>query len=221
MRFADRIEAGARLAERLAEVDLPEQPVILALPRGGVPVAEQVAAALDAPLDVVGVRKIGAPGQPELGVGAISEGGVVYLDEQMLRRLRLSAGDLTSTIATEQTELERRVQHYRGDRPLPDLDGRCAIVVDDGLATGVTARAAVRAVRAHGAAGVVLAIPVCAPAGRIALADDADEVVCVAAPEPFAAVGQWYHRFEQTSDEEVLAALERRREAHQQGPRTR
>lgn len=213
MRFADRIDAGRRLADEVAGRDIGPHPIVLALPRGGVPVGEQVALALEAPLDVVGVRKIGAPGQPELGVGAIGEGGTVYLDEEMLARLGIAAGDLSDTIAAEQTELDRRVARYRDDRPLPDLDGATAIVVDDGLATGVTARAALRTVRAHGAARIFLAIPVCAPGGRIALAGEADEIICVASPERFAAVGQWYDHFDQTSDAEVLAALERSRVA--------
>jgi putative phosphoribosyl transferase len=213
MRFHDRVDAGRQLAELLVDRDIGDDAVVLALPRGGVPVAEQVALALHARLDIVGVRKIGAPGQPELGVGAIGEGGVRYLDEAMISRLGITEADLEPTLAAEHTELARRVARYRGDRPLPDLGGRTAIVVDDGLATGVTARAAVRAVRAAGAARVLLAIPTCSPQGRMALAGDADEVVCVMAPERFAAVGQWYDEFGQTSDEEVLAALERSRTA--------
>jgi putative phosphoribosyl transferase len=211
MRFRDRVDAGQQLAKLLADRELGADPIVLALPRGGVPVGEQISHALHAPLEVVGVRKLGAPGQPELGVGAIGEGGARYVDQDMLRRLGLTESDLEATVAAEEAELERRVARYRGDRPLPDLAGRTAIIVDDGLATGVTARAAVRAVRAAGAPRVLLAVPTCSPQGRMTLAGEADEVVCVIAPERFAAVGQWYDRFDQTSDDEVMAALDRSR----------
>jgi putative phosphoribosyl transferase len=208
MTFTDRTEAGRRLAERLAgRIDGPA--VVLALPRGGVPVAVEVAGALDAPLDVIGVRKIGAPWQPELGLGAVAEGDGVYLDEHSLGTFGLGREDLEEAIDTKRREVARSVARYRGDRPLPDLEDRTVIVVDDGLATGVTARAAVRAVRNRGAQRVVLAIPVCSATGRDDLAREVDDMVCVLAPEHFSAVGQWYDDFDQVSDDEVLAALAR------------
>lgn len=206
MTFADRRDAGRRLAERVAALGLSD-PVVLALPRGGVPVAFEVAAALSAPLDVLVARKIGAPFQPELGVGAIAEGGVTVLDEASLRSLRLSVDDLRETIDREEVELQRRVERYRGDRDMVDLRDRSVIVVDDGLATGVTARAALRAVRTHAPAAVVLAIPVGPPGASSFMVPDADTVVIVETPDRLAAVGQWYRDFTQTSDETVIELL--------------
>jgi putative phosphoribosyl transferase len=206
MHFADRRDAGRRLATALtalSDADL----LILALPRGGVPVAAEIAAALGAPLDIIGVRKIGAPGQPELGVGAVAEGGGLVLDERIMMALGLEERDVADTIDRERREVIRRVERYRGSRPLPDVTGKNVVVVDDGLATGVTATAALRAVRNQRAARVILAVPVCSPAARSALVDEADEIVCMLAPEGFAAVGQWYDDFAQTSDEEVVALL--------------
>jgi putative phosphoribosyl transferase len=206
MHFTDRRDAGRRLATALAalsDVDL----LILALPRGGVPVAAEIASALGAPLDIIGVRKIGAPGQPELGVGAVAEGGGLVLDERIMMALGLEERDVADTIDRERREVLRRVERYRGSRPLPDVTGKTVVVVDDGLATGVTATAALRAVRNQRAARVILAVPVCSPAARSALVDEADEIVCMLAPEGFAAVGQWYDDFAQTSDEEVVALL--------------
>lgn len=206
MTFTDRRDAGRRLAQRLRDVTLVE-PVVLALPRGGVPVAYEVARALGAPLDVLVARKIGVPFQPELGVGALAEGGGLFLDDAALHALRLTRDDLQPTIERERAELQRRVAQYRAGRdPLP-VAGRAVIVVDDGLATGGTARAALRAVRARGAATVVLAVPVGPPEARTSLLDDADEVVLLEAPERLAAVGQWYVDFSQTSDREVLDLL--------------
>ena len=204
--FADRAEAGRRLGELLRDRDLVD-PVVLALPRGGVPVAAEVAAALRAPLDVLVVRKIGAPFQPELGVGAIAEGAVTVFDDATLRALRLTTDDLASTVAREQAELARRVRHYRGDRPPPGVADRTVLVVDDGLATGVSARAALRSVRARGPAGVILAVPVGPPDAERFMVPDADEVVLVDAPERLASVGQWYRDFTQTSDETVVRLL--------------
>ena len=208
MLFADRADAGRRLAlevEPLVDGDA----VVLALPRGGVPVAAEVAQHLGVELDIIGVRKIGAPGRPELGVGAVAEGGGLVLDERTLGQLGIGAEDVAATIERERLEVARRVQGYRGGRPLPDLAGRTVILVDDGLATGVTARAAVRAVRAQDAGRVLLAVPVSSRQGRDELASEVDEFVCVEAPHSFHAVGQWYRDFRQTTDEEVLAALER------------
>ena len=207
MSFADRRDAGRRLARLLGQLDLTD-PVVLALPRGGVPVAFEVATALGAPLDVIVARKIGAPGQPELGVGALAEGGVVYLDEAALRALGLSHRNLEATIAREQAELHRRVERYRGGRAPHPLEGRCVIVVDDGLATGGTARAALRSVRSRQPLTVVLAAPVGPPEARDFLVPDADEVVLGEAPRRLASVGQWYVDFTQTGDAEVVALLE-------------
>lgn len=208
MTFTDRRDAGRQLAQALeGRVEPPV--VVLALPRGGVPVAAEVAAALDAPLDVLGVRKVGAPGHAELGVGAVAEGGGLVLDERILGSLGLDERDVAGTIDAEREEVARRVGRYRGDRPLPELRDRTVVIVDDGLATGVTATAAVRAVRNQRARRVILAVPVCSRAGSADLAEEADEVVCVLAPERFAAVGQWYRDFGQTSDEEVVEILAR------------
>ena len=204
--FADRHDAGRQLAQRVRDLELPD-PVVLGLPRGGVPVAFEVATTLDAPLDVLVARKIGAPFQPELGVGAIAEGGVTYLDEASLRSLRLTVEDLRATIDRERAELTRRVERYRGGRAMAELRDRSVIVVDDGLATGVTARAALRSVRSHAPAAVVLAVPVGPPGAASFMRPDADVVVVVEAPERLTAVGQWYRDFTQTSDEAVLELL--------------
>jgi putative phosphoribosyl transferase len=211
--FADRAEAGRLLADRLAESGLPV-PVVLALPRGGVPVGYEVAARLSTPeesagFDVLVTRKIGYPYQPELGVGAIAEGGEPVLDRPLIDRLRLSEGDLAATILRERAEMGRRVAVYRDGRPLPDVAGRVAIVVDDGLATGGTARAALRAVRARGPARLVLAVPVGAAETVAALRAEADDVVVLAEPRRFRAVGQWYEHFDQLTDDDVLRVLER------------
>lgn len=208
MIFSDRHDAGRQLAERLETMDLPDA-VVLALPRGGVPVAYEVARALQAPLDVLIARKIGVPWQPELGVGAIAEDGEPVFDPSILDAVGLRAADLTDTVARERDELVRRITHYRGERPLTPLHGRTAVVVDDGLATGVTARAALRAVRRHDPRTVVLAVPVCAPQTAEALQEDAEDVVCLHAPADFRGVGQWYRDFRQTSDETVLELLAR------------
>ncbi|MDP8970289.1 MAG: phosphoribosyltransferase [Actinomycetota bacterium] len=210
MRFKDRLEAGRQLAAELRRAKLVD-PVILALPRGGVPVGFEVARSLDAPLDVVVVRKIGAPFQPELGVGAVAEGGDALLDEDALQRLGLTREDLEETIAAERAELERRLLRYRGDRPAVPVEGRSAVVVDDGLATGGSARAALQAVRRRGPSRLVLAVPVSPPETAERLSIDADELVCLATPEQFMAVGQWYQHFDQTSDETVIELLQRSR----------
>jgi putative phosphoribosyl transferase len=204
--FLDRTDAGRRLAGRLALFAV-EDPVIIALPRGGVPVAAEVAVVLDAPLDILGVRKLGAPGNPELAVGAIAEGDVGVLDEDTRAALGISHERLQNTISRERRELDRRVLAYREDRPRIDLTGRTVIVVDDGLATGLTDVAAVRALRAQGARRIVVAAPVASPQAVAVLTREADEVVCVTVPDRMMAVGAWYEDFSPVSDEEVLALL--------------
>lgn len=216
--FADRGEAGARLGELLRERTW-SAPVVLGMARGGVPVAAAVAAALDAPLDVAVARKIGAPGQPEFGVGAVTADGPARYDQHSLRALGLTPEDLRADCERERAEARRRLQRYRrvGD-PVP-VTGRDVLLVDDGLATGVTARAALGQLRAAEPGTLVFAAPVCARASQAALraAGEADEVVCLAAPDEFAAVGQWYREFDQTTDEQVLAALTGARAAHPAG----
>ncbi len=211
--FADRAEAGRLLADRLAALGL-RGPVVLALPRGGVPVGFEVAGRLSTPdaaaaFDVLVTRKIGYPLQPELGVGAIAEGGEPVLDLPLLERLGLSPADLIQTVGSERAEMDRRIAVYRDRRPLPDLAGRPVIVVDDGLATGGTARAALRAVRSGGPARLILAVPVGAAETVAAMREEADDVVVLAEPHRFRAVGQWYSHFDQLTDDDVLRLLER------------
>lgn len=213
--FADRDQAGRALAYRLAE-RMPaapgrDRPLVLALPRGGVPVAAAVAERLPGDLDVVIARKIGAPGRPELGVGAIAEDGPPVLDRDTLRELGVTEADLAGTIEAERAELARRARRYRRDRPPPDVTGRTAVLVDDGLATGVTARAALRWLHGRRPERIVLAVPVCSRPARDALAGDADLVVCLHAPERFVAVGQWYGDFRQLTDADVDRGLARHR----------
>ncbi|MGW5974263.1 phosphoribosyltransferase [Streptomyces sp. NPDC055186] len=216
MLFRDRREAGRELAERLRGMQgdgaLPE-PVVLALPRGGVPVAHEIAEALEAPLDVLVVRKIGAPFHREVGVGAMAGDEVPLFDPSTLRALGLSEADLDSVVERERVELRRREQLYRQDRPAPELRGRTVIVVDDGLATGSTARAALRFVRRQAPARVVLAVPVGSPESVERMRAEADEVVCPHRPAGFMAVGEWYADFDQLTDEDVLTALHRRQGA--------
>jgi putative phosphoribosyl transferase len=181
--------------------------VVLGLPRGGVPVAAEVARALAAPLDVLLVRKLGAPGQPELAIGAIAEGGVRLVNEDVLRSLGLGLDAIDRVIAAEEPELERRLRAYRGDRPAVAVAGRTVIVVDDGLATGASMDAACRAVVARGVARLVVAVPVAAREACDRLRAVAHEVVAVATPSPFWAVGAWYSDFHQTTDEQVVDAL--------------
>jgi putative phosphoribosyl transferase len=208
MPFADRRDAGKRLAERL-ESFRGDDVVVLGLPRGGVPVAYEVATALGAPLDVIVVRKLGVPFQPELGMGAIGEGGVRIVNEEIVRAAQVTDAQLAEVERRERAELERRARRFRGDRPPVPLAGRTVIVVDDGIATGSTARAACQVARAHGARRVVLATPVAPPDTVARLRGDADDLVCLESPEPFFAIGQWYADFSQTSDAEVVMLLER------------
>jgi putative phosphoribosyl transferase len=204
--FADRREAGRRLAEQL-ERFRAQRPVIVAVPRGGVPVAAEVARALDAPLDVVVVRKVGAPQNPEFAIGAIAEGGVRVLSERTTRAIGLSAQETVEALAKAEAELAERSRELRGQCPALDLHGRVAIAVDDGLATGHTARAAVQALRRRGAARVILAVPVAEPSSVRALAREADEVVCVEEPRDLWAVGLWYEDFSPTGGPEIAALL--------------
>ncbi|HEV8297258.1 MAG TPA: phosphoribosyltransferase [Acidimicrobiales bacterium] len=207
MRFRDRLDAGRQLAAQLRSGSFTN-PIVLALPRGGVPVAAEVARELGAPLEVFVARKIGAPWHPEFGIGAIAEGGARVRDDLALRTLGLSTTEFDTLANREQDELERRVRHYRGNRSLPDLAGRDVILVDDGLATGVTAAAALHALRECRPHRLILAAPACSSRGAEDLRKIADDVLCVFAPESFVSVGQWYRNFSQTTDEEVLQLLE-------------
>ena len=205
--FRNRRDAGRRLAARLEPLRA-ERPVVVGLPRGGVPVAAEVAEALGAPLDVIVVRKLGVPFQPELGMGAIGEDGVRVLNEDVVRLARVSPEEIAEVERRERVEIERRARRFRGDRPAVPLAGRTVLVVDDGIATGGTAKAALEVARAHGARRVVLAVPVAPPDTIAAMRSLADAVVCLETPAAFSAVGQWYEDFTQTSDNEVVHLLE-------------
>ncbi|HMF83265.1 MAG TPA: phosphoribosyltransferase [Acidimicrobiia bacterium] len=213
MSFRDRREAGRRLAERLSGLRAAS-PLVLGLPRGGVPVAFEVAKALDAPLDILVVRKLGVPFQPELGMGAVGEGGVRVLNADVLRQARVTDAQLADVEARERTEVEERATRLRQGRAAIPLTDRTVVIVDDGLATGGTARAAVRVARARGAERVVLAVPVAPPETVAALRADADDVVAVETPEPFFAIGGWYADFSPTSDTEVVELLSAARGDH-------
>ena len=206
-RYADRADAGRRLSESLTRYR-ERDVLVLGLPRGGVPVAFEVAKALAAPLDVLVVRKLGVPSQPELAFGAIGEDGVRVINESVLRHVPVSAADIAEVEAAQRAELQRRVERYRGGRTPQPLAGRVVILVDDGFATGSTARAACLVARAHGVATLVLAAPIGAPDTIAELRSYADAVVCPGAPHYFSAVGQGYDDFQQTSDEEVVRLLE-------------
>jgi putative phosphoribosyl transferase len=206
MGFRNRSDAGRRLADRLQFLR-SEDVVVLGLPRGGVPVAVEVARALRAPLDVILVRKLGVPAQPELGLGAIGESGARVINPDVVRYAHVSEAQIAEVEQKERAELQRRAQRFRGDAPHESLAGRIAVIVDDGIATGSTARAACQVARALGAAAVVLAVPVAPPSTDRALRGDADEVICLEMPDHFQAIGEWYEDFAQTSDEEVVALL--------------
>jgi putative phosphoribosyl transferase len=215
MSFLDRSDAGRRLANRTLHLR-GEDVVVLALPRGGVPVAAEVARALGAPLDVIVVRKLGVPVQPELGMGAIGEGDVRIINPEVVAITHVTDAEIAAVERRERAELDRRAQRFRGDRPRTPLAGRTAVIIDDGIATGSTARAACQVARAQGAARVVLAVPVAPPSACAALAADADEVICLETPGHFLAIGEWYQDFSQTSDREVVSLLQRA--AAERGP---
>lgn len=204
--FTNRADAGRRLAARLTHLS-GEPIVVLGLPRGGVPVAAEVARALHAPLDVIVVRKLGVPFQPELGMGAIGEDGVRIVNDAVVREARVGDADLAEVERRERVELDRRARAFRRGRSRVDLTGRTAVIVDDGIATGSTARAACQVARAHGARRVVLAVPVAPPGWESRIGSDADDCIAVETPEPFYAIGQFYSDFAQTSDDEVVECL--------------
>jgi putative phosphoribosyl transferase len=208
-RFRDRRQAGVRLARELTAYAGRHDVVVLALPRGGVPVAYEVASALDAPLDLLLVRKLGVPGHEELAMGAIASGGVRVLNEDVLRTVRVDPRTVERVAARAQAELERRERAYRGDRPPLDVRGRTVILIDDGLATGSTMRAAALALRQQGPERLVVAVPVAARETCDDFRHEVDDIVCAMTPEPFYAVGLWYEDFAQTSDDEVRDLLAR------------
>lgn len=207
--FDNRTQAGRLLGQALLHYAGREDIIVLALPRGGVPVAFEVVKAINAPLDLMLVRKLGTPGQEELAMGAIAPGEVRVLNPDIVHSLRISEEIIEAVAKRERKELDRRQRAYRGDRPPPQVQGRCVILVDDGLATGATMRTAIKAIRQQQPSRIVVAVPV-APADTVqTLREEADEVVCLATPEPFWAIGSWYREFPQTSDEEVKDLLER------------
>ena len=208
-RFRDRTEAGRLLAGKLTAYANRPDVLVLALPRGGVPVAYEVARALGAPLDVFLVRKLGVPGYEELAMGAVATGGVRVLNEQVVGGLRIPEHVIEAVAASEQQELARLERLYRGERPPPGVRGRTVILVDDGLATGATMLAAIKALRAQQPARIVVAVPTGSPETCEQLKEEVDDVICAITPEPFHAVGFWYQEFSQTTDEEVRDLLAR------------
>jgi predicted phosphoribosyltransferase len=208
-RFRDRRDAGRQLAGKLTAYAHDPGVLVLALPRGGVPVGYEVARALDAPLDVFLVRKLGVPGQEELAMGAVATGGVRVLNDEVVLGLRIPDYVIEAVTAWQRQELQRRERLYRDDRPPPDVRGRTVILVDDGLATGATMHAAIAALRQQQPARIVVAVPTAAPDVCDAFRAEADDVVCAVTPEPFYSVGLWYEDFSQTTDEEVRELLAR------------
>jgi putative phosphoribosyl transferase len=206
MQFEDRRDAGRRLAAELADC-ARERPVIIALPRGGVPVAVEVARALQAPLEILAVRKLGAPGNPELGVGAVAEDGSGVLDPHSAGMVGMDQATLDATLARESQELRRRVERYRQGRPPTAVEGRAVVVVDDGLATGLSDLAAVRALRKRGARHITVAVPVGSDESVAMLEGEADRVVCLTIPRRLYGVGMWYRDFSPVSDEQVVALM--------------
>ena len=207
-KFENRHQAGKELAAKLSEYKDRSDVMVLALPRGGVPVAYEVAVALSAPLDVFLVRKLGLPGREELAIGAIASGGVQILNQDIVHALGIDQVTINSVLEKEIQELQRREQQYRGDRPVPDIKDRTVIVVDDGLATGASMRAAVLGLRAQSPTRIVVAVPAAAPQAIDILQSKVDEIVYVISPEPFDGVGKWYDDFSQTTDEEVRSLLD-------------
>jgi putative phosphoribosyl transferase len=215
MRFDNRFEAGRILVRKLAAYAHRDDVLVLALPRGGVPVAYEVARELDAPMDLFLVRKLGVPGQEELAMGAIATGGVRVLNEPVIHALGITPDEIEAVARQEQQELLRRQRQYRGNQPPADAADKAVILIDDGLATGSTMRAAVRALRALGPRRIVVAVPVGAPETCEEFRREADEVICAITPQPFQAVGLWYSDFSQTTDQEVRDLLERSQHEHQ------
>lgn len=220
MIFHDRKDAGQKLAGELTAYAGRDDVIVLALPRGGVPVAYEVAAALDAPLDVFVVRKLGVPGHEELAMGAIASGGTRVLNDDVVGTLRISDDVIDRVANVERIELGRRERAYRDDRPLPSVEDKVVILVDDGLATGATMRAAVEALRQLAPKQLIVAVPVAAPETCVDLRGKADDVVCAATPRPFFGVGRWYENFSQTTDEEVRELLARVRPTNGSRSRT-
>ena len=208
--FEDRRDAGRRLAAKLSRFR-DERPVVFALPRGGVPVGYEISRTLDAPLDVFVSRKLGAPDQPEFGIGAVAVGGVRILNRDVIRRLGIPDDYVERVTVRELAEVNRRLRYFRGDRPEPQVGGRTAILVDDGLATGVTARAAVAALRRRRPRRLILAAPVCAAQTAKIFLPEVDELICLKTPSDLGAIGFWYRDFEQTPDAEVVQLLEKAR----------
>ncbi len=211
MAFKDRRDGGKKLAERLGKYK-GDDPLILALPRGGIETGYEVARELDAELDVIVVRKLGAPSNPEFGFGAIGAGDTRVINEQTVKRLGLSEDEIERVAEKERKELNRRLEKYRGNRELPGIEGRTVIIVDDGMATGGTAMAAVQTTRAQNPEKLILAVPVSPPDSADKLRDEVDDLICLETPSAFMAVGQWYSRFGQTSDDRVIELL---RKAHE------
>ena len=206
MQFYDRVDAGQRLAKALEEYRGPDT-IVLGLPRGGVIVAKQVSEALGAQLDVILARKLGAPGNPEYAIGAIAEGGEPTMNKQVLAEYAIPQSYIADQAATERQEIERRVALYRQGRPLPDLTGKTVILVDDGIATGYTMAAAIQAIKSQKPKRLIVAVPVCARESRLDLAPRVDRLICLYTPTPFFAVGAFYSRFDQVTDDEVRSAL--------------
>jgi predicted phosphoribosyltransferase len=207
--YRDRRDAGRQLAAKLADYAGRSDVLVLALPRGGVPVAFEVVQAIDAPLDVFLVRKLGVPGQEELAFGAIASGGVRLLNQDVVRALRIGPEVIDRIAAVEEAELRRRERQYRDDRPAPDVSGKTVILIDDGLATGASMRVAVAALRQRHPARLVVAVPIASPVTCGEFQHEVDEVICARTPDPFYAVGLWYEDFSQTTDEEVRDLLRR------------
>jgi putative phosphoribosyl transferase len=215
-RFRDRKDAGQQLARKLQQYAGRPDVIVLALPRGGVPVGFEIARALDLPLDVFVIRKLGLPWQEELAIGALASGGVRFLDQDLIRAAGVSEEDIRRITAIEQDELARREKSYRGDREFPDLTGKTVLLVDDGLATGSTMRVAVAALRQEGPARIVVAVPVASPETCEDFRDIADDIICAITPERFYAVGLWYADFSQTEDDEVHRLLKQARSSHEE-----